>query len=649
MRKIGVFVCHCGINIAGTVDVKAVVDLLKDYPGVAYIQDYKYMCSDPGQNLIKTKIKELNLDGVVVAACSPTLHEATFRGASESVGLNPYRTEIANIREQCSWVHHDKAAATAKAQLIIKAAIEKVKLDEELQPVKVPITRRAMVIGGGIAGIQAALSIANSGYEVVLVERQSSIGGHMAQLSETFPTLDCSQCILTPKMVEVAQHHKIKLLAYATVEDVSGFVGNFKVKIKQKARYVDWDKCTGCGICMEKCPVKVPSEFDEELANRKAIYTPFPQAVPNKPVLDSAHCTYFKTGKCQICKKLCPFDAIDYTQTDTFIEEDVGAIVVATGYELYSLKSLPEYGGGKIVDVIDGLTFERILSASGPYGGIVRRPSDGQVPREVVFIKCVGSRDPENHFPYCSKVCCMYTTKHAMLYKHRVPEGQAYVFYMDVRADGKGYEEFYQRAATEDQVVYLRGKVAKLYRENGKVVVTGIDTLSNRMIEIKADLVVLASAIRPAAGITELAKLLKIGIDQNGFLTEAHPKLRPVESLTAGVYLAGCAQAPRDIPDAVAQAAGAAAMVTTLFARDYLYHEPIIAGVNTDLCSGCGICVGVCPYAARSLNRSKGVVEVNEILCEGCGACVAACPSGAAQQKNLTDEQIHQMIKAILT
>lgn len=649
MRKIGVFVCHCGINIAGTVDIKAVVDALKDYPGVAYIQDYKYMCSDPGQNLIKTKIKELDLDGVVVAACSPTLHEATFRGASESVGLNPYRTEIANIREQCSWVHHNKAAATAKAQLIIKAAIEKVKLDEELQPIKVPITRRAMVIGGGIAGIQAALSIANSGYEVVLVERQSSIGGHMAQLSETFPTLDCSQCILTPKMVEVAHHPKIKLLAYATVEDVSGFVGNFKVKIKQKARYVDWDKCTGCGICMEKCPVKVPSEFDEGLANRKAIYTPFPQAVPNKPVLDSAHCTFFKTGKCQICKKLCPFDAIDYTQTDTFIEEDVGAIVVATGYELYSLKSLPEYGGGKIADVIDGLTFERILSASGPYGGIVRRPSDGQVPREVVFIKCVGSRDPENHFPYCSKVCCMYTTKHAMLYKHRVPEGQAYVFYMDVRADGKGYEEFYQRAATEDQVVYLRGKVAKLYRENGKVVVTGIDTLSNRMIEIKADLVVLASAIRPAAGITELAKLLKIGIDQNGFLTEAHPKLRPVESLTAGIYLAGCAQAPRDIPDAVAQAAGAAAMVTTLFARDFLYHEPIIAGVNTDLCSGCGICVGVCPYAARSLNRSKGVVEVNEILCEGCGACVAACPSGAAQQKNFTDEQIHQMIKAILT
>jgi heterodisulfide reductase subunit A len=648
MKKIGVFVCHCGINIAGTVDVKAIVEELRNYPGVAFITDYKYMCSDPGQNLIKEKIKEYALDGLVVAACSPTLHENTFRRAAESSGLNPYCVEIANIREQCSWVHHDKNTATAKARTIIKTIIEKVKLDEPLERVKVPITRRALVIGGGIAGIQTALSIANSGYEVILVEREPSIGGRMAQLSETFPTLDCSQCILTPKMVEVAQHPNIRLINYAEVEEVSGFVGNFKIKIKQKAHYVNWDKCTGCGVCIEKCPVKVPNKFDQELAPRKAIYTPFPQAVPNKPVLDRDNCTYFRTGKCQICKKLCPFDAIDYEQTDLFIEEEVGAIIVATGYELYPLTKLPEYGGGKLLDVIDGLTFERILSASGPYGGVIRRPSDGQVPQEVVFIKCVGSRDPEHHFAYCSKICCMYTTKHAMLYKHRVPEGQAYIFYMDVRADGKGYEEFYQRAATEDQVIYLRGKVAQMYRSNGKVVVQGIDTLANRPVEIKADLVVLASAVRPSSGVAQLAKMLKISSDENGFLTEAHPKLRPVESLTAGIYLAGCAQAPRDIPDTVAQAAGAAAMVVNLFARDHLFHEPTIAGVNEELCSGCGICIGVCPYSARSLNREKGIVEVKEILCEGCGACVAACPSGAAQQRNLTDVQLTEMIKAIL-
>jgi len=648
MKKIGVFVCHCGINIAATVDIKSVVEELKDYPGVAYIQDYKYMCSDPGQNLIKDKIISEKLDGVVVAACSPTLHENTFRMTVKTANMNPYNCEIANIREQCSWVHKDRSAATAKAKLIIKSVVEKALLDEELEPVKVPVVRKALVLGGGIAGIQAALSIANSGYEVILVERQSSIGGRMAQLSETFPTLDCSQCILTPKMVDVAQHGKIRLMTYAELADISGFVGNFKVKIKQKARYVNWDECTGCGLCVEKCPRNVPSEFDQELGKRKAVYTPFPQAVPNKPVIDADNCTYFKTGKCQLCKTVCPFDAVDFDETDKFIEEEVGTIVVATGYEVYPILNMSEYGSGKLPDVIDGLTFERILSASGPTGGEVRRPSDGKVPKEIVFIKCVGSRDPENHFPYCSKVCCMYTTKHAMLYKHRVHDGQPYIFYMDVRAGGKGYEEFYQRAQEEEKVIFLRGKVSKVYQDDDKVVVCGIDTLSGTNVEIQADMVVLAMAIRPSKGAEDLAKLLKIGIDQNGFLTEAHPKLRPVESLSAGIFLAGCAQAPKDIPDAVSQGAAAAAMVSALFANEYLLHDPIIIGVDEDLCSGCGLCVSVCPYDARELNREKGIVEVNEILCEACGACAAACPSGAAQQRNFTDEQIGNMIKAIL-
>ncbi len=649
MKKIGLFVCHCGRNIAGTVDIERVMGVIKNYPGVVYIEDYKYMCSNPGQEIVKNKIQEKGLDGIVVAACSPNLHENTFRIAVRSAGMNPYMVEMANIREQCSWVHPDRDIATEKAIKIIQSVIEKTQLNEQLSPLSIPVKRRAAVIGGGIAGIQASLNIANSGYEVLLIEKESSIGGHMAQLSETFPTLDCSQCILTPKMVEVSRHEKIELLTYSEVIDVSGFVGNFTVKIKRKASYVDWEKCNGCGVCLEKCPSSVQSEFDQRLGMRKAIYRPFPQAVPNKVVIDKEHCLYFKNGKCRVCEKICPTGAIDYNQKADIIEEEVGAIVLATGFELYPITNVPEYGMGKIPDVIDGLTFERLLSASGPTDGEILRPSDGKIPEEIVFVECVGSRDPERYFPYCSKICCMYTAKHSLLYKHRVPDGKAYVFYIDIRAGGKDYEEFVQHTIEEEHVVYLRGRVAKMYSENGKVVVCGTDTLTLQNVEIRADLVVLAMAMRPSAGTEKLAQKMNICVSETGFLTEAHPKLRPVESLTAGVYLAGCAQAPRDIPDTVAQASGASSMVCTLFASEKLFHEPLIAGVDDDICSGCGVCVTVCPYDARKVSKEKGIVEVNEILCEGCGACSSACPSGAAQQKNFTDSQINNMIKAVLS
>lgn len=427
--------------------------------------------------------------------------------------------------------------------------------------------KKAMVIGAGISGISAAIDLGNAGYEVILVDKLPSIGGRMLQLSETFPTLDCAQCTLTPKTVETGQHPKISLATYAEVEKVTGRAGSFSVRLRKKAAYVDWDKCTGCGLCQQKCPSKTPSEFERRTGPGKAIYTLSPQAVPNKPVIDISACRYMKDGKCGVCKKLCPVDAIDYEQKDTFVEEKVGAIIVATGFDLMDVADFGEYGLGTIPDVIDGLAFERLNSASGPTAGEIKRPSDGSIPEEVVFIQCAGSRDPERYRPYCSRVCCMYTAKHARLYKHKVHEGRAYVFYMDIRATGKGYEEFIQQGMEEEGILYLRGRVSRIFRENGKVTVWGVDTLTGKKIELSADMVVMATAIKPHEDSRKLAGALGVGVDENGFFTELHKKMRPVETRVEGIYLAGCAQGPKDIADSVAQGNAAASKVQNLFAR----------------------------------------------------------------------------------
>ena len=427
--------------------------------------------------------------------------------------------------------------------------------------------KRAMVIGGGIAGISASIDLGNAGYEVVLVEKLPSIGGRMLQLSETFPTLDCAQCTLTPKTVETGQHPRIKLLTYSEVDEVKGEAGDFAIRIRRKAGYVDWAKCTGCGLCQQKCPSKTPSEFDRGMGQGKAIYTLSPQAVPNKPVINPATCRFFLEKKCRVCEKICPVGAIDYEQKDSFVEERVGAVIVAMGFDLIPLQSFGEYGCGTIPDVIDGLAFERLNSASGPTTGEIKRPSDGKIPKEVVFVQCTGSRDPERYMPYCSRVCCMYTGKHARLYKHKVHDGQAYIFYMDIRSTGKGYEEFIQQGMEEEGILYLRGRVSRIFRDSEKVIVWGVDTLTGRKVEIAADMVVLATAIVPQNGAKELAKKLGIVTDTHGFLTEAERKLRPVETEVKGIYLAGCAQGPRDIADAVAHANAAASKVQGLFAQ----------------------------------------------------------------------------------
>ena len=663
MSRIGVFICHCGENIGGTVDCAKVAEATRAVPGVVHSVDYKYMCSDPGQSMIKEAIREHQLTGVVVAACSPRMHEPTFRNAVAEAGLNPYLCEMANLREHCSWVHEKGDAATQKAADLVRVIVEKVKRDAPLQPIKVPVTKRALVLGGGIAGIQAALDIANSGHQVVLVEKSPSIGGHMSQLSETFPTLDCSQCILTPRMVEAARHPNITLFTYSELESLAGFIGNFKATIRRKSRSLDEKLCTGCGLCTTKCPnKKIKDEFNEGLSTRGAIYVPFPQAVPNKPVIDKLNCTYYKTGKCKVCEKVCPTGAIRFDQEDELVTLDVGAIVLATGFKLMKTDQFPEYGYGKYKDVVDGMQFERLASASGPTAGAMKRPSDGKPPETVVFVACSGSRDRSKGVPYCSKVCCMYTAKHAMLYKHKMHGGKAYVFYMDIRSSGKDYDEFVRRAIEEDDVSYIRGRVSRIYEEDGQLVVMGADTLQNgRPVEIRADLVVLATAVQAQDGSEALAQKLHVSYDPYKFFAEAHPKLKPVETNTAGIFLAGACQAPRDIPETVAQASGSAAKVAALFSRDELTREPIVAVVNRlppptfSYCVGCFLCQSACPYQAIEQEQIKArdgsvlrtLAKVNPGLCQGCGTCVATCRTKAIDIQGFSNEQIFAEIMTL--
>lgn len=659
MQKIGVFVCWCGSNIAATVDVKAVAEAVKHEPGVVYSFDYQYMCSEGGQSKIRQAILDYGLTGIVVCSCSPRMHEQTFRKAAASAGLNPYMVEIANIREHCSWIHKNKDEATEKAIILTRTAIAKLNLNKPLVAGESSVTKRALVIGGGIAGIQSALDIAEAGYEVDIVEKSPTIGGRMAQLDKTFPTLDCAACILTPKMVDAASSDKINLYTYSEIEAVSGFVGNFSVKIRKKARSIKTELCSGCGVCTEKCPSKkAKSEFNMGLCNRTAIYIPFAQAIPNVPVIDREQCIKFKTGKCGLCQKSCPAGAIDFTQQDEVVERQYGAIVVATGFKPISLENFDEFSYSLSPDVVTSLEFERIMNAAGPTKGQLLRPSDNTHPHTIVFVQCVGSRDTSGcGKPYCSKICCMYTAKHAMLVREKYPDTEVHVFYIDVRTPGKNFDEFYRRAAEEYGVNYIKGMVGKIAEKNGKLMVQGSDLLANEQIVIEADMVVLATAIEPDETAKSLATMLTASIDTNNFFTEAHPKLRPVESPTAGVYLSGVCQGPKDIPETVAQATAAAAKVIGLLSKDKLLSNPCVAGSDEMLCNGCSGCEKVCPYGAISYIdkefKAAGKVEVrrvakvNEAICQGCGACTVTCPSGAMDLKGFTNRQIMAEVDAI--
>ena len=670
MERIGVFVCHCGTNIAGTVDVAKVAEELGKVDGVVYSTHYTYMCSSAGQQMIEDHIKDDKLTGVVLCSCSPRMHEKTFRSCAERAGLNPYKVEVANIREQTSWVMKDMEQATEKAIALGKAAIAKTILDTPLIAGETPMTKRALVIGGGIAGITAALDIADAGFPVDIVEKDYTVGGKMAKLDKTFPTLDCASCIVTPKMTEVSQNPNIRILSASEVCRVSGYIGNFEIDIKRHPRYVDETKCTGCGACIEKCPnKKVPNAFNLGLNNRKAIDIPFAQAVPKVANIDANYCLHMKglaNGKdnvCGFCEKACAAGAIKFDQKEEIITEKYGAIIVATGYNPISLEKFDEYAYNQSPDVVSSLEFERLCNASGPTNGHLLRPSDGKEPKTIVFVQCVGSRcsaDSTKGHEYCSKICCMYTAKHAILTRDHYPDTNCYVFYIDVRTPGKLFDEFYRRAVEQYGVHYIKGQVGKVTpQSDGTLDVQGSDLILNKQVHIKADMVVLAASIEADKTARPLATMLTTSMDNNDFFLEAHAKLRPVESPTAGIFLAGCCQGPKDIPETVAQSSGAAAKAICLLVKDKLKNDPCTAQPDENACNGCGQCANVCPYGAisyvdkdfRGPNRTtitRHVSQVNSAMCHGCGACTVACPSGAMDLKGFSNKQILAEVDSVL-
>jgi heterodisulfide reductase subunit A len=649
--KIGVYICHCGTNIAGVVDVPKVVDYAAALPNVAVARDYKYMCSEPGQDLIEEDIRQLGLDGVVVAACSATMHEPTFQTAVSRVGMNPYMFQMASIREQVSWVTLDPVEATEKAKRLVEAAVFRVSTQEPLEKRRIPVKQSVLVVGGGIAGIEAALKCADAGKKVYLVEREPSIGGHMAMFDKTFPTLDCSQCILTPKMVEVVRNENIELLDYSEVKEISGHVGDFVASVVRKPRYVDSTKCTGCGICSTKCPGKAPDEFNMGMTKRKSIYIPFPQAVPLRALIDRDSCLYFQKGICKVCAKFCTAGAVDFDQKPEELSLEVGAVILATGFKPFDAKRAPEYGYGKYPNVITSLEFERMTSSSGPTAGkLVLK--DGREPGSVAIIHCVGSRNVNNNV-YCSKICCMQSLKHAHLLKEHIPGVTVYEFFIDMRAGGKGYEEFYRRVMGEGTIM-IRGRPALVTdvpvrpEEKGKLVVVAEDTILSTVGRYPVDMVILSIGLEATEDAKEIAHTFTCSRTADGFLLEKHPKLAPVSTPTAGVFIAGACQGPKDIPDSVAQAAGAAAEALAMMGKGYFELEPYVARVNEELCSGCGVCLNLCPYSALEKDPETGLTKVVEALCQGCGACVAGCPSNALDLDGFKTRQVEAEMEGIL-
>jgi len=637
--SIGVFVCHCGGNISDTVDMAQVKNSISSIDSVKVAESFEYVCSNPGQEMIKKAVKEQSLDRVVVASCSPRMHLETFRQAVKSAGMNPYFLEMVNIREQCSWVHDDRAKATNKATALIRAAVQRAQYLEPLTPSKLKVTESVLIIGGGIAGINSALELADKGYQVYLAERNPSIGGHMSQLSKTFPTFDCSACILTPRMVSVAQHPNIKILTNAEPTSIKGSAGNYEVNVRIKPRYVDATKCIACGECTLKCPIKKPSSFEENLLEEKAIYRPFKQAIPNASVIDKDYCLHFTKGVCGICQKLCKSEAINFEQQEEQMELKVGAIIVSTGYNLIDTKLVGQYSFGFHPDIVTNLQFERLMLQG------LHRPSNGEMPKKVAFILCVGSRAiTADGVAYCCKIGCMTAIKQALLLEKTVPEAEPWIFYTDVRAHGKGYEEFYAKAR-EHLTVFVRGRAAEVISNGNSLVVKAEDTLLGKHVEESFDLVVLSPALIPSKGAKELSEMLGIDLGPDGFFMEAHHKLRGVETKREGIYIAGAAQGPKDVRETTMESMAAASKVATFLGKGEISVSPEVAYLIPERCNLCGNCIEKCP--TKAINKGKNEIVIDPVSCIGCGSCVPICPKEALDLKNTTEKQLIAQIKGI--
>jgi len=649
--RIGVFVCDCGLNIAGSVDCEEVRKSAEDIPGVVVAVRNKYTCADPGQEEIKKHIREFNLNRVVIASCTPRMHEPTFRKCVAEAGLNPYLLEMTSIREQCSWVHlHDRDVATRKAKDIVKIAVAKARLLEPQEDTEIPVTDVAMVVGGGVAGIQAALDLADAGHQVYLVEKQPSIGGIMAQLDKTFPTMDCSICVLGPKMMDVGRHSNITLMSYSEVEEISGYVGDFKVRVRKKARYVDETLCNSCGRCAEVCPVVVPDAFQQGFSSRKAIYLPFPQAVPSSYLINMDECLGNNPIRCGKCVDVCEKNCIDLNMQDELVELNVGVIIIATGMAIYDPTALDEYGYTQFENVITTMEFERLICGGGPTEGKLVRPSDLQTPKRIGFIQCVGSRTENRGNPYCSNVCCMNTIKDSLLINEHYPDTRVYVFYIDIRAFGKGFEDLYRRSK-EAGVHYIRGLPGEVIEDpntrNLKIRVE--NTTTSRIEEYELDMVVLSVGLQQSDDLKHLASIMNISQTADGFVMEAHPKLRPVDAPTPGIFYAGSVESPKDIKDSVTQAGAAVARSSILLSSGMVQGDAIKAVVDLEKCTSCGVCAQVCPFGAIEVDvKAKTGARVITAVCAGCGACAAECRFGAITIRHFHDDQILAQISAAL-